>query len=153
MKTLLPKLLLFIFAVALFASCQSLQQTSCPAYSHKTMKPMYKPTFYSDKARRSDSSLCLSLQERKKQRPPLHMVGRCFLYQMISVAPGALSRVVHFCVWLLQVYCTTASRSAVLCSSAYFFITCNPLLITRKSSSMPSTLSLTMVFCASALRR
>ncbi|WP_266205379.1 hypothetical protein [Pontibacter kalidii] len=45
MKTLLPKLLLFIFVVAFFSSCQ---QSYCPAYASHKDKPLYKPTFLKD---------------------------------------------------------------------------------------------------------
>lgn len=49
MKKLLPKLLIFIFALGIFASCQ--QGTTCPAYG-KSYKSGKKPTFLRDRAPR-----------------------------------------------------------------------------------------------------
>ncbi|GHA57979.1 hypothetical protein [Pontibacter akesuensis] len=50
MKAFLPKLLLFVFVVALFSSCQS--QYGCPAYASAKDKPLNKPTFLKDLGRR-----------------------------------------------------------------------------------------------------
>ncbi|WP_165838152.1 hypothetical protein [Pontibacter arcticus] len=43
MKTLLPKIFLFVFAVVLFASCQ--QRALCPAYSSISTKATPKSEF------------------------------------------------------------------------------------------------------------
>lgn len=50
MKTLLPKLFLLIFIVAICASCQ--QQSACAAYASHKVKPLHKPTFNKDYGRR-----------------------------------------------------------------------------------------------------
>ncbi|CAM3524097.1 hypothetical protein POKO110462_07080 [Pontibacter korlensis] len=49
MKTLLPKLLLFVLAVVVFSSCR---QTYCAAYASHKDKPLHKATFLKDHARR-----------------------------------------------------------------------------------------------------
>lgn len=46
MKTLLSKLILFLFVAALFSACQ--RQTSCPAYASHKSKPIKKVTFLKD---------------------------------------------------------------------------------------------------------
>ncbi|WP_165838170.1 hypothetical protein [Pontibacter arcticus] len=50
MKSILLRICLFVLIVVGFTSCQL--SNSCSAYSSMKGKPMYKPTFLKDTARR-----------------------------------------------------------------------------------------------------